>query len=180
MLYKSLAPLPPEVLARIVADKRFRREHIESLDLPGLAEAMLGSRAPGNVRFHATAGRGDTIAGHAPVAGHDWVVAVSEPSAYFAEPLNEVFRRAMLSVGAVGLFFCIVAVLISRSFLRPIRALTSAADALRRGDFEGAHVPVTRRDEVGHLARTFNVMIDVLRQRERERGEQRGSAVHER
>ena len=31
-------------------------------------------------------------------------------------------------------------------------------------------------DEVGQLARTFNVMIDVLRQRERER-ERRGAAL---
>jgi nitrogen fixation/metabolism regulation signal transduction histidine kinase len=28
---------------------------------------------------------------------------------------------------------------------------------------------VKRRDELGQLGRTFNVMIDVLRQRERER-----------
>ncbi|MFM7506891.1 MAG: HAMP domain-containing protein [Rubrivivax sp.] len=32
-----------------------------------------------------------------------------------------------------------------------------------------------RRDEVGQLARTFNVMVDVLRQRERERDAQRGA-----
>jgi len=31
-------------------------------------------------------------------------------------------------------------------------------------------VPVKTQDEIGQLARTFNVMIDVLRQRERERG----------
>ena len=53
---------------------------------------------------------------------------------------------------------------------RPVQALTRAADALKRGDYDEAHVRVTSGDEIGALGRTFNVMIDVLRQRERERG----------
>lgn len=36
---------------------------------------------------------------------------------------------------------------------------------------------VTSTDEIGRLARTFNVMIDVLRQREREK--QRGKLGHQ-
>jgi nitrogen fixation/metabolism regulation signal transduction histidine kinase len=39
---------------------------------------------------------------------------------------------------------------------------------------------VRSNDEVGRLARTFNVMIDVLRQRERERaGRRKGTAEHD-
>ncbi|MES2759816.1 MAG: HAMP domain-containing protein [Pseudomonadota bacterium] len=33
-----------------------------------------------------------------------------------------------------------------------------------------ATIAVTSNDEIGRLSRTFNVMIDVLRQREREKG----------
>jgi hypothetical protein len=36
---------------------------------------------------------------------------------------------------------------------------------------------VRTNDEVGQLARTFNVMIDVLRQRERERDSNRASSL---
>ena len=61
-----------------------------------------------------------------------------------------------------------------RSISRPVEALTRAADALKSGDYEAAHVRVTSGDEIGALGRTFNVMIDVLRQRERERGMQPG------
>ncbi len=53
--------------------------------------------------------------------------------------------------------------------VQPIRAPTQGALALKQGDFERAHVDVKGRDELGTLARTFNVMTDVLRQRERER-----------
>jgi nitrogen fixation/metabolism regulation signal transduction histidine kinase len=59
--------------------------------------------------------------------------------------------------------------LFARSIVRPIARLTAAADALKRGDYANANVPVKTQDEIGRLARTFNVMIDVLRQRERER-----------
>ena len=60
--------------------------------------------------------------------------------------------------------------LLPMATVRPIRALTGAAEALKRGDYAGATVTVKSGDEIGQLARTFNVMIDVLRQRERERG----------
>ena len=53
--------------------------------------------------------------------------------------------------------------------MRPIVRLTDAANALKQGDYDRATIRVTSNDEIGRLARTFNVMIDVLRQRERER-----------
>ncbi|MBL8519152.1 MAG: HAMP domain-containing protein, partial [Betaproteobacteria bacterium] len=40
-------------------------------------------------------------------------------------------------------------------------------------DYDKATVKVTSTDEIGQLARVFNVMIDVLRQRERELGARR-------
>ena len=55
--------------------------------------------------------------------------------------------------------------------------LTEAANALKDGDYDRASIKVTSTDEIGHLARTFNVMIDVLRQREREK--QRGKLGHQ-
>jgi nitrogen fixation/metabolism regulation signal transduction histidine kinase len=48
---------------------------------------------------------------------------------------------------------------------RFVGGLTVAAHALKDGDYD----QVTSNDEIWRLARTFNVMIDVLRQRDRER-----------
>jgi len=108
------------------------------------------------------------------VAGHALVVGVSEPRAYFESPLTRLFDNVLASVAVVGALFLLLAVFFARSLLRPIRALTAAADALRGGDYPAAGVKVTSRDELGQLARTFNVMVDVLRQRERERDRTRG------
>jgi nitrogen fixation/metabolism regulation signal transduction histidine kinase len=72
-----------------------------------------------------------------------------------------------------------LAVLFARSIVKPIEQLTGGVEALQNGDYDKAHIAVRSNDEVGRLARTFNVMIDVLRQREREReraGRRRGAA----
>jgi nitrogen fixation/metabolism regulation signal transduction histidine kinase len=69
----------------------------------------------------------------------------------------------------VGLIFMLLAVLLARGLVRPILDVNRAALALKAGDFERAHVTVSSNDEIGQLARTFNVMCDVLRQREKQR-----------
>ena len=174
LLYHSLQPLAPAVLSAILADRRFRRDRIDDLGMPALAAAMIGAAAPGSIAYRSTISGVAEIAGYAPVAGHDWVVGVSEPRAYFESPLDQLFSNVLASVALVGALFVLVAVFFARSLSRPIRALTAAADALRGGDYSAASVRASGRDELGQLARTFNVMVDVLRQRERERVRNRG------
>ncbi|SFV04668.1 protein kinase domain-containing protein [Pseudoduganella namucuonensis] len=168
-LYRSLAPLPKATLGRIIADQRFRRHRIESVDMPDLAQALIGARSTGNISFHSTLSGVDEHAGYAPVKGHNWIVGVSESRTRFEEPLQRLFSHVLYSVAAVGLVFLILAVLFARSITRPVVRLTEAANALKDGDYDRANIKVTSTDEIGRLARTFNVMIDVLRQREREK-----------
>ncbi|MYN10538.1 protein kinase domain-containing protein [Pseudoduganella aquatica] len=176
-LYRSLAPLPKATLGRIVADQRFRRHRIESVDMPELAKVLIGARTAGNISYHSTLSGVDEHAGYAPVQGHNWVVGVTESRTRFEEPLQRLFVNVLYSVAAVGLVFLILAVLFARSITRPVVRLTEAANALKDGDYDRASIKVTSTDEIGRLARTFNVMIDVLRQREREK--QRGKLGHQ-
>jgi methyl-accepting chemotaxis protein len=162
-------PLPAERMAVIKADQRFRRDRVESLQQPVLAQAMVGARAAGNVSYHSNVSHVDEIAGFAPVPGNNWVVGVSEARSTFEQPLNRLYTHLLWSVLLIGLLFAGLAARFARSIVRPIQALTAGANALKAGDFERAQVEVRSRDEVGQLARTFNVMVDVLRQRERER-----------
>ncbi len=168
-LYSSLAPLPEKTRAEIRADQRFRRDHIADLGMPDLAATLLGAGQHGHVAYHSTLSQREEIAGYAPVRATGWVVGVTESKADFETPLNDQFRRVLASVALVGLLFLGLALRFARSIVQPIRALTNAADALKRGDYDAAAVKVRSRDEIGVLARTFNVLIDVLRQRERER-----------
>lgn len=175
LLYRSLAPLAPERVAALRADQRFRRDHIDDLGMPALAAAMVGASAPGHLAYRSTVSGRDEVVGFAPVAGHDWVVGVTEPKAEFEAPLHRLFSHLLWSALLVGLLFTGLALRFARGIVRPIQALTRAADALRRGELDQVQLEATSRDEIGRLQRTFQVMVDVLRQRERERRRGGGS-----
>jgi nitrogen fixation/metabolism regulation signal transduction histidine kinase len=97
------------------------------------------------------------------------VVGISESRDYFAAPLDRLFEKVLISVLLAGAIFVALASMFARSIVRPLQKLTAAAHALKSGDYDKANVEVKSNDEVGQLARVFTVMIDVLRQRERER-----------
>ncbi|HEX4334240.1 MAG TPA: cache domain-containing protein [Usitatibacter sp.] len=169
VMFKSLVPLTKTVMQQIVADQRFRRPTIESLNQPELAAAMVGAKGAGHVMYRSRSSRRDEIAGWASVPGNDWTVGVTESSDYFAAPLRLLLDKALVGVILVGAIFTALASLFARSIVKPVEKLTAAAHALKSGDYDNANIEVRSYDEVGQLARTFNVMIDVLRQRERER-----------
>lgn len=170
LVFKSLAPLPVATLKEIVADQRFRRDSIETVNLPELAQKMVGATAQGNAGFVSPLTGAPELAGYAPVAGHNWVVAMTESREYFEAPLRELLRNVLYSVVLVGIVFVLLALWFARSIVQPIKSLTTAAHALKSADYNNATVRVTSTDEIGQFARVFNVMIDVLRQRERELG----------
>ncbi|RVU44472.1 serine/threonine protein kinase [Rubrivivax rivuli] len=174
LVYRSLVPLPPERQAALAAEQRFRRERIESLDETALAAAVLGAQRTGHVAYRSAVHGREEIAGYAPVAAHDWVVGVAKSRTDFEAPLQPLNTQLLWSVLLVGLLFTGLALRFARSIVRPVRALTQAAAALKEGQYEAAGVEVKRRDELGQLGRTFNVMIDVLRQRDRERRREGG------
>ena len=168
-LYRSLAPLTEYAKARIADDRRYGKQPVVSLGMPDLARAVVRAPRAGNIAYQSTITGVEEHAGFAPVQGHDWVVGVTETRAAFEEPLQKLFSNVLASVLLVGLAFLVMAVLFARSIVRPIARLTEAANALKDGDYDRANIKVTSNDEIGRLARTFNVMIDVLRQREREK-----------
>jgi HAMP domain-containing protein len=176
-MFRSLVPLPKAKLDEILADQRFRRPSIESIEQPELATAMVGAKGVGHVSYFSKTAKRDEIAGFAPVSGHDWVVGVSESRDYFAAPIDRLFKNVLYAVLLVGTIFVILALFFARSIVRPIQRLTAAAHALKSGDYGNANIAVRTNDEVGQLARTFNVMIDVLRQRERELGRGRAATL---
>ena len=169
LIFSSLAPLPAATQAALKADQRFRRDTVQSLNETALAAAMVGAQNTGHVAYHSAQSGREEIAGFAPVTAHDFVVGVIKSRTDFEAPLLGLYRQLQWSVALVGLFFTGLALRFARSIVRPIRALTQAAGALKEGHYDGTGVEVKRRDELGQLGRTFNVMIDVLRQRERER-----------
>gem|GEM_PF-507615 len=85
-------------------------------------------------------------------------------------PENEAFRsnRLRLAMMTAGLSACaalLLAILVRRYVAGPIGRLASAATALADGDLS-ARVVVSSDDEIGELARAFNVMSEAVGFRE--------------
>ena len=169
LLYKSLRPLSPKSLERIVKSRRFLLDNIESLDMDELGNTIIGASGPGAVNYVSPISGEAEISGYAPLKGHRWVVGVSTTQRSFAEPLNKQFNNVIYSVAGVGIIFIIVALLFSREFIRPIRRLMQAAEHVREGNYSDSEISITSSDEFGKLTRTFNQMVAGIRERERER-----------
>ena len=167
--YRSLMPLSATQQAEIRADQRFRRDEIASVGEAVLARALSGVQAPGRLSYVSAVSGGTVLAGFAPVAGHDWVVAVSEDRNAVLAPLNALHGYLLGGACLVALLTAAVAWLLARRIIKPVRDVTHALHDLKAGDFEDARVRAVRTDELGQLGRAFNALADMLRQRERER-----------
>jgi signal transduction histidine kinase len=99
------------------------------------------------------------------VAGTPWRIIVQSPArAVLERPRAFLRRMAMISL-ILLLTGGAIAWLLSRQVTGPIANITSAADALARGDYS-RRVDVKRNDELGTLANAFNAMagriVDVI------------------
>jgi HAMP domain-containing protein len=161
--HRSLLPLPEERQAQIRADQRFRRDRIDSINETALAAAMLGAKAPGVLPYDSALTARASVAGYAPVPGHDWVVAVSADRAALTAPLLKL--QAGLGAGLVGVALALVAAawLVARSLSQPLRRLQNAMLDLKGGDYEDARLPSDRGDEIGQAMRAFNALSEKLR-----------------
>jgi signal transduction histidine kinase len=75
--------------------------------------------------------------------------------------LTRLNRAAIIAVGIAGLVAILLALLLSYSLVRPVRALTTAASNLATGDLTH-RVQVDGSDELATLGRTFNQMAESL------------------
>jgi len=168
-LYHSLKPLPPALVQQITEEKRFGAVGVESLNLEPLAARIVGQRETGHVELNHLLNGAPEIVGYAPLTNHDWTVLISEKETVFSRPLQRLYLHALVSALVVGVFCSLFAMYWARTFIRPIKDLSAAAEAVRRGDYSSAQATVFAEDEFGRLARIFNTMVSGVQARERER-----------
>lgn len=89
--------------------------------------------------------------------------------------LNQAALTAALIAGGVSLF---LALLLTVQLLRPVNALTQAAENLGKGDLS-QRVDVKGTDELAVLAHTFNHMADSLQKAQKSRRDLTADIAHE-
>lgn len=168
LLYHSLIPLPPKMQQQVVTDRRYGLNQIQSLNLPKLAEAMVGAKEPGYTNYYAPLEQTREMVGFAPLDVQPWVLGVNKPQAQFAAPLERLVWENSYGVLVVGGLAAITALLLARSIARPIRALIAAAQALEQDDFEPQALADASRaqDDIGQLVRVFLQMAQEVKARE--------------
>jgi C4-dicarboxylate-specific signal transduction histidine kinase len=179
VLYRSLAPLPPQILQQVVADKRYGLTQIESLDIPELATAMVGAKETGHGSYTSEGDRMSQMVGFAPLEIQSWVLGVTKPEDQFVAPLNRLIWQNTRSVLAVGAIATLLALLLARSISRPICLLTRSARALEQGEFEPQTLAEVSRspDDMGQLVRVFTNMAGEVQARE-QKLKQQVKALH--
>ncbi|MEO1113560.1 MAG: adenylate/guanylate cyclase domain-containing protein [Pseudomonadota bacterium] len=79
---------------------------------------------------------------------------------------QQALYASIAATAMAGLLALLLSSLVISGILRPMRALSSGAKRVEQGDFEIKLKPLSR-DEIGSLTRSFNTMVDGLRNTQR-------------
>jgi class 3 adenylate cyclase len=109
---------------------------------------------------------------HVPNSDLRWSILATRDTAEAFDLVESFTRTLVLTTAALVLTICVVAMLIARLFVGPIRRLQTGAQEISAGNYD-VTIPVTTRDEVGDLTAAFNEMSRNLQIKEELLTEQR-------
>jgi len=109
---------------------------------------------------------------HVPNSDLRWSILATRDSAEAYARIESFTRTLILTTAALVFVICVVAMLIARLFVGPVRRLQAGAREISAGNYDVA-IPVTTRDEVGDLTVAFNEMSRNLQIKEELLTEQR-------
>ncbi len=114
------------------------------------------------LRSHNSAGT-SVLAAWAPIESLDWMVFVEQPVAEVYAKLNASILRTGLLLLAGLVVSAIVALVLARGMVRPIRTLSEGARRIGEGDLD-QRIEINTGDELEALADRFNRMSTQLKE----------------
>jgi class 3 adenylate cyclase len=109
---------------------------------------------------------------HVPNSDLRWSILATRDTDEAFDRIESFTRTLVLTTAALVFTICLVAMLIARLFVGPIRRLQTGAQEISAGNYD-VTIPVTTRDEVGDLTAAFNEMSRNLQIKEELLTEQR-------
>ena len=95
-------------------------------------------------------------------AAFDWYVFLSEESANFYREVTEMLNQNYIILGAAILVSFIMLLILASYITSPLTRVSNAMQGIIKDNDLSRQVVVEYRDEIGHLANTFNIMIAEL------------------
>jgi len=102
-----------------------------------------------------------SLVAFSPVPQSSWGLVVIRPSRVAFAPVEQMVHSAVLLVSAAVVVAGGIGVAVALHIARPLRRLRVAAEAMARGDLS-RRASISRQDEIGQLASTFDHMADEL------------------
>lgn len=88
----------------------------------------------------------------------DWKLLYTVPASAFLAQVKHLTRNAVFSTGGVFIIVIVLAWRLSVSLARPVKKLTSAANAIANGNLDFPIIHRQQQHEVGVLTQSFEVM----------------------
>jgi two-component system, OmpR family, sensor histidine kinase BaeS len=175
----------PSAKAKIVNDDEIRRatecldkagEHYSIAADNGLQTVLPKDKAALSAAFFqcTSEARSQALAPYVAPSAKLYLGAKSTFNVFSGEGM---LRTAATALGVL-LIAALVMIFAGRRLVRPIVALTGAAQRMRNGD-HAARVPVTGKDEVARLGHAFNAMAESIQQHDHQRKAMVSDVAHE-
>ena len=159
LLYRAIAPLPPETTKAIVAEKRFGTATTDQVNVLPLPEVAAALRTPQATTFAASADNSSERHQSAvvPLKTKPWRLVLQAPDPSFTYAAVKMTQISAAAAVGFGLLTILVAFLIARGVTRPVTQLTEVADRISLGELN-AKIQINRKDEIGELAEAIRRM----------------------
>ena len=165
LIFKSWAPLKPEVKEQIVKEKRYGSDikEIASTDIPNVMDVVTMPLPPQYFQHGLVIGT-RTYHSTIRVMDNGWRIISTIPESTFLEPV----RASIFYIGIISsIIACIViaaSLVIGRLSTKRIHAFASISKEIAHGNFT-KRVPFVNGDEIGQLGKTFNIMTASIKRK---------------
>ena len=168
-VFHPTGTLEPPVVDQMVRERRFGEETRALLESPlPIPEQFFRARARSLEGlttlepFRSSANNGYNIAVAARLRTVPWTVFSVVPESSVGMSAARLLRASVFASTCIFVLALGLGLLLARSVVEPIRALSKATNALAGGDFE-ARAAVNTSDEMGQLGASFNQMATAMK-----------------
>jgi C4-dicarboxylate-specific signal transduction histidine kinase len=171
LIYKPIAPIEPDTVKKLVADKRFGQKTPDQLiidPLPTLKTALdklpKGQTVSTTFAYGAAAGEQRGVVTR--LTAKPWAYVLAVPIATYTKAADDATVNATSMVIVGLLLSLVIGVLLTRSLVRPLRRLVGEATMVSTGDVDLRYARFDTRsgdDITREVASAFDRMLNALR-----------------
>ena len=105
------------------------------------------------------------ISSYAPLRTHglDWAILAEMDVDEVNQPVDKFRRKVMVYASVLGIIITLLALVVANYFTRPLHVLVAALRRVGQGETD-VHVDIVGEDEVGVLSKSFNSMMEGIRE----------------